>query len=206
MVRALFRKAGWLSVFAAAALAAPVAAQFYSDGYEFLKAVKDRDGDAATNALNEPGSVVVNARDISSGETALHIVTQRRDTLWIRFLTQHGANPNIADKNGITPLVLAANLGFIDGVEALIKAGARVDVANNAGETPLISAVHRKDTALVRLLLSNGASPDRNDNSGRSARDYAELAGGNGLLMREFEQADAKRAGADTQQTYGPKF
>ena len=206
MVRALFRKAGWLPVFAAALLAVPAGAQFYSEGYEFLKAVKDRDGDAVTAALNEPGSIVVNARDITSGETGLHIVVQRRDTLWIRFLTQHGANPNIADKNGVTPLVLAANMGFFDGVEALIKAGARVDVSNSAGETPLISAVHRRDTALVRLLLANGANPDRNDNSGRSARDYAVLLGGNSLMMREFEEADKTRAGGDKQQSYGPKF
>ena len=206
MAPAMFRKATWISMLAAAALAVPAAAQFYSEGFEFLKAVKERDGDAVTNALNQPGSVVINTRDITSGETALHIVTQRRDTTWITFLTGHGANPNIADKNGVTPLVLAANLGFVEGVEALVKAGARIDVSNNAGETPLISAVHRRDIALVRLLLANGANPDRNDNSGRSARDYAELMGGNGQLMSEFARADEAREDEGERQTYGPSF
>ena len=205
MVRALCRRAGWLTVFAAAALAAPLAAQFYSEGYEFLKAVKDRDGDTATQALNEPGTVVVNARDITSGETALHIVTQRRDGLWIKFLTQKGANPNIADKNGVTPLVLAANLGFIEGVESLLKAGAQVDVSNTAGETPLIGAVHRRDVAMVRILLANGANPDRADNSGRTARDYARLSSGGKLILTEMEAADEKRK-AGGEKAYGPNF
>ena len=185
--------------------AAPAAAQLFSEGYQFLKAVKDRDGDAVTAALNEPGSTIVNTRDLSSGEGALHIVTQRRDLVWIRFLTQKGANPNIEDKRGVTPLEIAAGLGFVDGVEALLKAGARVDVSNAAGETPLIAAVHRRDVGLVKLLLANGANPDRNDNSGRSARDYAELMGGSGRLAEAMAEADAARNGAPARD-YGPSF
>lgn len=206
MARALFRKAGWISMVAALALAMPASAQFFSDGYNFLKAVKDRDGDKVTEALNEPGSTLVNSRDLSSGETALHIVTQRRDAIWIQFLAQKGANPNIADKNGTTPLALAVSLGFVEGAEALIKAGARVDVTNSAGETPLIASVHRRDTGLMRLLLANGANPDRTDNSGRSARDYAALMQGNSQILAEFERADEARKGKGAEQTYGPKF
>lgn len=205
MARAAFRMVGWMAALAATALTVPAAAQMFSGGYEFLKAVKDRDGDAVTNALNEPGSVVVNSRDLSSGETALHIVTQRRDLVWIRFLTQKGANPNIADKNGVTPLVLAVNLGFPEGVEELIKVGARVDVTNSSGETPLIAAVHRRDAGLIRVLLANGASADRTDNSGRSARDYAELLNANSQIMAEFDRADAERTGNGASQAYGPR-
>ena len=206
MARALFRKAGWVSMVAAMALAVPASAQFFSDGYNFLKAIKDRDGDKVTEALNEPGSTLVNSRDLSTGETALHIVTQRRDAIWIKFLSQKGANPNIADKNGTTPLALAVSLGFAEGAEALIKAGARVDVTNAAGETPLIAAVHRRDAGLMRILLANGANPDRTDNSGRSARDYAALMQSNGQIIAEFERADEARKDKGADQTYGPKF
>ncbi|NMW30577.1 ankyrin repeat domain-containing protein [Altererythrobacter sp. RZ02] len=187
-------------------VAAPVSAQFYSDGYNFLKAIRDRDGEAVTKVLNEPGTVVVNTRDITTGETALHIVTARRDVAWVKFLAQKGANPNIRDKEGNTPLQIAASLGFIDGVEALLKAGANVDDNNIAGETPLISAVHKRDVGMVRLLLANNANPDRNDNSGRSARDYVELLSGNGLLLSEFTKADEERAASDSGVTYGPSF
>ena len=89
------------------ALATPAAAQFYSEGYEFLEAVKDREGTEATEMLNTPGSTVINARDITSGETGLHIVVARRDIVWTRWLLQEGANPNIADSRGRTPLIAA---------------------------------------------------------------------------------------------------
>ena len=39
-----------------ALLATPAAAQF-NDGYNFLKAVKDRDGTEATKLLDKPGSI-----------------------------------------------------------------------------------------------------------------------------------------------------
>ncbi|MEP2236691.1 MAG: ankyrin repeat domain-containing protein [Alteripontixanthobacter sp.] len=204
MAGAFLRKGAIAMALMVGILAAPVSAQLFSDGYQFLKAVKDRDGEAVTAALNEPGSTVVNSRDLSSGESALHIVTRRRDTVWIRFLSQKGANPNIEDKQGVTPLQIASNLGYVDGVEELLKAGARVDVADSSGETPLIAAVHRRDIAMVRLLLANGASADRNDNSGRSARDYAALMDSS-RLTDEFDRADEERAGK-TGRDYGPSF
>lgn len=204
MTRAVMRTIAFAVALLGAAATAPLSAQMFSEGYEFLKAVKDRDGDKVTQALNEPGSTVVNARDLSSGETALHIVTARRDLIWIKFLTQKGANPNIRDKKGVSPLQLAVQLGFPEGAEALLKAGADVDVNDSAGETPLIAAVHRRDAPLVRILLANGADPDRTDNSGRSARDYAELIGGNKSLLDEFARADEARKDKGETKSYGP--
>ncbi len=206
MTRAVMRKIGFAGALLGAVLASPAGAQFFSDGYEFLKAVKDRDGDAATQALNEPGTTIINARDLSSGQTALHIVVERRDLIWTKFLLQRGANPNIRDKKGVSPLQLAVGLGFTDGVEVLLDSGAEIDVNDSAGETPLIAAVHRRDTALIRLLLSKGANPDRTDNSGRSARDYAELAVSNRAILDEFTRADDERVGKKEEKNYGPTF
>ena len=189
------------------AVAGPAMAQAYSDGYKFLKAVEDRDGTVATEMLREPGTTIVNSRDITSGETGLHIVTRQRNATWIRFLAQEGANPNIADKNGVTPLMLATQLGYIEGVEALIAANARVDVTNNAGETPLISAVHNRDISLLEVLLEAGADPDRTDNSGRSARQYAGLSGVDRRVaetIEKNEQPADERASAG--RVYGPSF
>jgi len=179
----------------------------FSDTYKFLEAVKKADGDAATKFLEKPGTTIVNARDVTTGETGLHIAVARRDLLWTRFLLQKGANPNIADKRGLTPLVVATRLGFVDGVNALIESGARVNDANDTGETPLISAVHQKDVGIVRALLSAGADPDRADNSGRSARDYAKLQGAGSAVLAEI-QARAKPSAADAKAgpTYGPSF
>ncbi len=200
------RRIGMVGLIGMAAVAltvsAPAAAQGKSEGFAFLEAVKDRDGTKATDALNRPGSTVVNTRDISTGESALHVVTQRRDATWLRFLIGKGANANFADRRGVTPLQLAINLGWSEGVEILVGAGAAVDSTNAAGETPLISAVHRRDAALVRTLLKAGANPDRSDNSGRSARDYAQLMGPQSPVMAALDEARENKSRAA--KTYGP--
>lgn len=206
MTRAVMRKIALLGALLGVFASAPVAAQMFSEGYEFLKAVEDRDGDAVTAALDEPGTTIINSRDLTSGETALHIVTKRRDDLWIRFLTQRGANPDVRDKKGVTPIQIATTMGFVEGVETLIKAGANVEVADSAGETPLIVAVHRRDIPMIRLLLANKANPDRADNSGRTARDYAELMNANTAVLTEFERADEEREENGAKQDYGPSF
>lgn len=205
----ILRKLGPLGAIASAialGVGVPAAAQFQSDGYKFLEAVKDRKGDEATEMLSKPGSQLVNARDITSGDTGLHIVVARSDTLWVRFLLQRGADPNIRNKKGMTPLQLATAMGFTDGVEELIKKGASVNVSDQTGETPLIAAVHARNVPLVRLLLAKGADPDHNDNSGRSARDYMQLQNGNAAMQQEFENADAKKGEAGTKKDYGPSF
>lgn len=190
-------------IIAGLASATPVAAQQMSEGYEFLKAVKERDGTKVTAALDKPGSTVINARDLSTGENALHLVIARRDAVWLRFLLGRQANPNLVDKEGVTPLQLAANLGWNDGVQILVGKGASVDEPNQTGETPLIAAIHRRDAELVRVLLKAGANPDKSDNSGRSARDYAALMGPQSAILGEIEKASAERK-ARAAKSYGP--
>ena len=163
--------------FAAAAalmLAAPATGQNFSDSYTFMKAVRDRDGTKVTDLIAQPGSIVLNTRDRSTGETALHLVVRDRDYNWTAFLLQKGARPDVHDKSGNSPLTLAAQLGWIEGAQLLVARKAGVDFANTNGETPLILAVHRRDLAMVRLLLGLGADPKRADRiAGLSAIDYA---------------------------------
>ena len=186
-------------------LGAPAAAQTYSDGYLFLKAIQDKDVQKADELLGKPGSTLINSRDLTTGKSGLHIATERRDVVWLVYLLNRGANPNIADRRGVTPLMLASQLAFYEGLQHLVTAGARVDIANSTGETPLILAVHRRDTTMMRVLLKAGADPDRTDNSGRSARDYAELEGKDSLVLAEITRSDAEgnRDEADGA-VYGP--
>ncbi len=196
----------------ASQFAAPAAMAQFSESFQFLKAVRERDGTAATEALNKPGGTIVNTRDVSTGETALHIVVQRRDVAWINFLGQRGANMNVRDNRGITPLMTAVMLRHVESADALIGRGARVDDANNSGETPLIRAVQLRDIAMVRALLKAGANPDRSDSlAGLSARDYAAQDGRSSAILGEIEttmrdRAAAAAAAAGTQSggTYGP--
>lgn len=185
--------------------AEPASAQF-SESYNFLKAVKERDGEEATKFLNKPGSVIVNTRDVTSGETALHIAVARRDSTWVQFLLQKGANPNLRDKQGMTPLILATQLRFVDGVAIILSKKARVDETNNQGETALIRAVQLRDSELVRILLSKGADPDLPDTlAGLSARDYATRDRRASAVLAEIEKADAKDKPKAEGRFFGPE-
>ena len=174
---------------AALTIAVPAAAQF-SDSFNFLKAVKERKGEDAERFINEPGSgaVIINTQDDSTGETALHIVTKRRDSEWLGYLLGKGARPNLADKNGVTPLMLAVQLGWVDGADLLVRLKADVDAANKSGETALIRAVQLRKPEMVRLLMKAGANPDKQDNvAGYSARDYAAQDGRASAILAIIE-------------------
>ncbi len=188
------------------ALAAPAHAQF-SEGYRFLEAVKKKEGDKVETLLGEPGSTVILSRDIATGRSALHIVTERRDIVWLRYLAAKGADVNMRDDKGVTPLQLATSLGWVEGVAFLVERRADLDQPNDTGETPLISSVHRRDTSLMRILLKGGADPDRADNSGRTARDYAKLDKESQLLaVIEFAARPKSTAGKPGSAVYGPTF
>jgi|TARA_R110000822_G_scaffold15907_11_gene54474 uncharacterized protein len=199
-----FLRYAWIAV-AAISFSVPAAAQF-SDSYNFLKAVDDRDGEEANKYLNRPGTVIVNTRDSSTGRGALHIVVERKDSTWLAFLLQKGANPNIRDKEGLTPLMLATQLRFVDGARILLAKGADVNDTNKQGETALIRAVQFRDTELVRLLLANGANPDRPDTlAGLSARDYAKRDRRAASILAEIEKADADKKPASKERFFGPE-
>lgn len=208
LLAVLMVQAGLAVAVPVAMLATPAAAQNFSDGYKFLQAVEKKDGKTAMELLDAPGSTVINARDVAGGRTALHIAVDRRDPTWLAFLIERGANPNIADNRGVTPLMRAVQMGFEEGVAALVGGGARVDQTNEAGETPLIFAVHQRNLSLTRVLLEAGADPDHSDNSGRSARDYARLDGPDAPVLAEIERrsdADGARHAASTE-VYGPSL
>ena len=162
------------SILLAAAAVPAVAQQNFSDSYTFLKAVKERDGAKVTALISAPGSTVINTRERSNGEGALHVVVRSRDLAWLSFLLGKGARADLQSNRGDTPLTLAAQIGWLEGAELLLARRASVDLANGRGETPLILATQRRDVPMVRMLLARRADPKRTDNvAGMSALDYA---------------------------------
>lgn len=154
-------------------LPAPAQAQF-SDAYNFLHGVRERDYTQVSGLVEAPGSTVINVRDRDTGEAALHIVVRRRDTDWLLYLLRNNANPNIRDNDGNTPMHISAQIGFIEGIHWLHVVQADINAANNRGETPLILAVHQRNAEAVRQLVDAGANPRIADSVvGMSAIDYA---------------------------------
>lgn len=185
----------------AAALAVPAAAQQFSESYKFLEAVRKAEGTTVNEILGAPGQTIVNTRDRVSGEAALHIVVKRSDATYLRFLLQKGANPNIADARGETPMLMAVANGFSEGIDILNRYKADIDQANSSGETPLIRAVQLRRFELVRQLLNAGADPDKTDIvAGLSARAYAARDTRSGPIGKILADAPKKT----TRRTTGP--
>ncbi len=170
------------------AISAPAGAQF-SDSYNFLKAVRERNGSKAIELLNKGGPTLVDTPDGTTGERGIHIAVKDRDLSWIGFLMQKGARVDLKDRDGNTPLMVAARISFLDAARLLIAKGAQVNTANSLGETPLIMAAQKRDLAMVRLLLTQGADPAKRDiASGMSARDYALRDGRSEMIVRLIDE------------------
>ena len=183
--------------------AVPAAAQQQSQGYKFLEAVRKADGDTVVKMLDQPGQRIVNSRDITTGEGALHIVVKRGDSTYLRFLLQRGADPNMRDGRGDTPLLLAVQYGQNAIVDVLTANKANPNLGNGGGETPLIRAVQKRDLPMVRSLLAAGANPDQTDNiAGMSARDYAHADARSPAIAKLIDEKPKRAVRA----VAGPKF
>ena len=185
------------AILAAGLLVAPAQGQNFGDaGENFVRAVRDRDGAKVEELLQDSGPTLINAKDLN-GDTGLMVAVSRRDDTWTAFMLSNGADPNLANRSGDTPLIAAARIGYMQGAEWLMVKKARIDDANRMGETALIVAVQARQAPLVKFLLGKGANPDKADNAaGYSARDYARRDSRNPELLRLIEAARKTTAAA----------
>ena len=75
-------------------------------------------------------------------------------------LIEEGSSVKDTDKNGLTPLHVAAWYNKKDIIEYLVKKGADVNAADVKAETPLHCAAWKNNAMLCAFLISKGAKPD----------------------------------------------
>ncbi|CAM9404731.1 unnamed protein product, partial [Ectocarpus fasciculatus] len=109
------------------------------------------------------------------GWTALVYAADRSRAEVIDVLLQANADPNIAEKDGWSPLMFSAVKGDHNhqAVEWLLSIGADPNLAEKDGWTPLFFAVFSGDVELCRPILEAGSDLRHRLPSGKSVLDLA---------------------------------
>jgi ankyrin repeat protein len=156
-----------------------------------------------------------------TGRTPLHQYCGGNDVEFIRFLLDHGANPNAADKDGTTPIHLAVTRDSAEAktiVEMLLQRGATLDVFAQAqlgqtdkvladvkehpdlldkpggigGQTLLHIAAGRGDLALVQTLVERGADLELKNRWGGWTPLHSAAGAGHARVVAYLIQQGAK--------------
>jgi ankyrin repeat protein len=75
----------------------------------------------------------------------------------VRLLLEHGADINVQDEDGWTPLHWASMNGALEVVRLLLEHGSEVEAKHNGGKTTLQVAVDRGHAEVVELLREHGS-------------------------------------------------
>jgi ankyrin repeat protein len=103
------------------------------------------------------------------GGTALQWAVDSGNLPIVNLLIHSGADVNAGDRDGLTPLMTAANYdkpGFLEIMQVLLTAGAKVSVLNSRGDSVLMYAMNNFKTENTKALLKAGADVNSHNNAG----------------------------------------
>jgi len=142
--------------------------------------------------------------DFPDAKKTFFSAAENGDTKAVKALLDAGMDPNIHDKYGRTPLMLATNN---DIVEALIDSRADTTARDKNGKTVLMYQAENSAGFPMKLRKSvlEKSSVDATDNSGKTALMYAAGSGNSSVidqLLIDGAYINAKDNGNNTALTY----
>ena len=161
------------------------------DQLEYIKLLLDAGADPNARLIEstETRTVFTNQWLDEDGATAFLRASQSGDVELMRLLLERGADPHIFTKLGVTPLAVAAGIGWVEGVTSerspeqtveavkmLLELGIDPDYQAETGRTALHGAAHKGATEVVRILVAAGARMDIRDFGNTDNRGSPELA------------------------------
>jgi len=121
---------------------------------------------AAAEILIEHDRSVLKDTD-KRGMTLLHECAAQRELPQVLFLVRQGADVNLPDANGETPLHYAARARYSGEAAALlVKYGAETDLRDRKGRTPLMWALMSGHKDAAEALMKKTYDPRQTDNGG----------------------------------------
>ncbi len=164
--------------------------QYAADMEQGLVKVAGLRDPAAAKALLDVGTNP-NRLTAEYGRRALLLAVDAGNVETVRLLLDAGADPDLADGSGYTPLGLAALRGYARIVLMLLRAGANPDLKSKDGNTPMTAAASMNRVAVIRELLKYRPDLTLHNLEGRTALSVAAMEGYEEALLAMLE------AGAD---------
>lgn len=115
----------------------------------------------------------VNTIDPDYDMTLLMSAVKNKKPEIVKILIAKGADVNGKSKNGMTPLMYAANIGDINIFKLLIAGGANANARTNYGSTLLMKASEGGNSEIVNFLIDSGADVSAKDADGNSVLMYS---------------------------------
>lgn len=138
---------------------------------ELLQAISKRDRMAFDRLLSKSGDLSrAAATGAMQGDTPLIAVLSDKATFaWVQAILNRNVNVSLANRYGVTALMLAAGEGNTRLLAELLRQGAEINATNKDGATALIYAVSAGALDAVKLLLRAGANPNLSKKDGTTA-------------------------------------
>ncbi len=111
--------------------------------------------------------------------TALHMAVEMNWTSMVELLLLRGADSNITDADGRTPLHMSCLNGNLEVCKLLVQSSAKVEVQDNKSATPLHKALQnvKNPVEIAGLLAEEGADLNARDMEGATPLHYAAFSG-----------------------------
>jgi ankyrin repeat protein len=145
---------------------------------QLLQACAVGDVRAVRGIVESSDRSILNLQTPVNGDTALQRATDFGHTHVVEYLLFKGASPNLAGKEGNTPLIQAAYKGDEKTVHVLLANGADPNAIEvRFSDSPLTLAARIGHAQIVKQLLAAGADADHKTKEGKTARRIVEERG-----------------------------
>ena len=133
----------------------------------FIEAFQREDWKTVEELLETQPDIDINYID-GQGENAIFSASLGPETT-LRYLLEHGANPNALLPSGKNPLCRATSEGYIGNMKLLLEFSADIEHRAPGGWTPLLYAAYHQQYDALQILLESGANVNATLDEGSNA-------------------------------------